>query len=423
MKGKRNFILYLTGRFISLIGTGIQQVALPLFILDLTHSGMLMGVFSALNLVPNLIASPFAGILGDRKNRRNIMVSVDFGRGILVCFLGILAFHGKLSISILFISQIAISIMDSLFNSSSSAIIGELLEEDELMRAMSVRGGLDAFSYIIGPALGGVIYGFIGIKAVFLINGASFFVSGITAIFMIYKCKNHKHQKMTVTLFLKENADVLKYIKSNIGLMQLFTFAMISNLLVVPLLDIIFPYTIKKGLGFSSQQYGYLISTFTLGILIGNVVLSLLSNKLETKKVMNSGFIVETVMFFGLSVVVFPKSAAFLGGNSWILFSILAFTCLTIGVFNACVNTPINTNLQKMVKNDMRSRFFSFLGMFSQGAVPLGSIVYGILLDKFKYYDILFAVMIINALSVIVFMYIASDEVYTPGVQNLPDGN
>ena len=416
MKNKRNFILYLAGRFISYIGTGVQQIALPLFILDLTHSGALMGVFSALNLLPNLITSPFAGILGDRKDRRKIMIASDFGRGILICVLGFLAFGGKINIYILFGCQIFISIMDSIFNSASSAIIGELLDENELMKAMSARGGLDAFSMVIGPALGGIIYGFFGIKVVFLINGLSFIISGIMSALIIYVCKNHKQEKMTISLFFNENGEVLTFIKGDKGLMQLFIFAMISNLLVAPFVDIIMPYVIKKAIGFTSQQYGYIMATFTVGMLIGNIALGIFSKKLKTKLVMNLGLIVEAVMFLTLAIAVFPSEVKLLGGHSWILFAFLAFICLIIGIFNACVNTPIGANLQKMVPNDMRSRFFSLLGIFSQGAVPLGSMVYGILLDKFQYYYILIVVVILNAVVTGRFIIRAVDEVYEPKV-------
>lgn len=418
MKDKRNFILYLMGRFISFIGTGVQQIALPLFILDLTHSGALMGVFSALNLVPNLITSPFAGILGDRKDRRKIMVVSDFGRGILVCILGFLAFGGKLNIYILFGAQILISIMDSIFGSASSAIIGELLEEDELMRAMSARGGLDAFSMIIGPALGGVIYGFFGIKVVFFINGASFIFSGIMSVFMIYVCKNHNNEKLTIKTFFNDNKEVLIFIKSNKGLMQLFTFAMLSNLLIAPFIDIVMPYVIKKAIGFSSQQYGYLIASFTIGVLIGNVALGIFAKRIKTKVTLNAGLFVEALIFLGLSISIFPSGVKFLGGPSWLFFAVLAIIFLSIGTANACVNTPIGTNLQKMVSNDMRSRFFSLLGIFSQGAVPLGSMVYGVLLDKFHYYYILLVVVILNVIVTAVFVAKAVDEVYEPKMED-----
>lgn len=414
MRDKRNFTLYLGGRFISLIGTGVQQIALPLFILDSTHSGILMGVFSVFVLVPNFIASPFAGILGDRKDRKKIMIASDFGRGVLLCLLAFWVFKESMNIYVLFIAQIFVSIMDSIFGGASSAIIGELLKEEELMRAMSVRGGLDAFSQIIGPAIGGIIYGFWGIKAVFLINGASFIISGLLSIFMIYHCKNYENGKITVRTFAADNISAIKFIINNKGLMQLFSFAMLSNLLIAPLMDIAMPYVIKKGIRFTSEQYGYLIATITIGMLIGNVLLGILAKRIKTKLTMNLGLVGETAALIILSAVVFPKIIKSAGGASILLFSTLICIFSAIGVFNAFVNTPISTNLQKMVPNHMRSRFFSLLGMLSQGAIPLGSILYGILLDKFQYYYILFAIVILNALVTGVFIIKAVEEVYEP---------
>lgn len=119
-------------------------------------------------------------------------------------------------------------------------------------------------------------------------------------------------------------------------------------------------------------------------------------------------------MLVMLSIVVFPKAIKLVGGRSLLLFCILICIFSAIGMFNAFVNTPISTNLQKLVPNSMRSRFFSLLGMLLQGAIPLGSILYGVLLDKFKYYYILFIIVMLNALVTGVFIIKAVKEVYEP---------
>ncbi|PJI07201.1 MULTISPECIES: MFS transporter [Clostridium] len=416
MKYKRNFLLYLSARFISLIGTGIQLTALPLFILDLTHSGMLMGISSAINIIPNVLISPTAGILGDRKNRKYLMIISDFSRGILTLILSILAFRGILSIYVLFAVQILVSIMNSIFYSSSSAIISELIDEDELMKAMSTRGGLDAVSMIVGPAIGGVLYGFCGIKAIFFINALSFIISGILSLFMIYVCKNHKNKNLSNTSLFKEMGEVLTFIKSNKGLIQLFAFAMISNLLISPFIDIVMPYVVKTCIGFSSGQYGFLISIFTIGALAGNILLNLLSKKMRVKTIMNLGVLIEAVMLFALSIAVSPELVKLLGSHSISLFLSLSLICIIIGIANALLNTPINTNLQKMVPNYLRSRFFSILGVFMQCTVPIGSLVYGLVLDKFPYFYILLIVTTLNALASIIFMVKAVNEVYEPSI-------
>lgn len=396
----------------SLVGSGIQSMALPLYILDVTGSGTLMGIFSVLTLVPALLAAPFSGIIGDRRNRRNIMIVMDIGRGTLICFLGILAMTGKLSIYALFIFQVFISIMDSLFNSSSAALMPDLISKEELIEANSAKGGFDAAAMILGPALGGVVYGIWGIKMVFYINGISFIVSSIFSAFIDFKAVIVKKDKISPKLFLTETTEALKFIVNKKGLCQLFSFAMASNFLIVPMLSIIMPYALKKEIGFSSQQYGYIVGFFTVGVLLGNIGISAYFKKLGLKKLMQSGLIIETIFTAFLCVLVIPGIVKIYGGATWSLFISLSVCCVIIGNFNAFVNTPISTNLQNLVPDEMRSRFFAILGMFSQGAVPIGSLLFGILLDAMKYYKLLIAVNIVSAIVTVIFLVGACDEAY-----------
>lgn len=413
MKNNKNLRLFIGGRFISLIGSGIQMIALPLYILDLTGSGTLMGVFSVLSLVPALIAAPFSGIIGDRRNRRNVMIAMDLARGTLICFLGILAMTKSLNIYILFTMQVLISIMDSMFNSSSAALMPDLVTKEELIEANSAKGGFDAASMILGPSLGGVIYGIWGIKMVFYINGISFIISAIFSMLITYNKKFVEREKMTSKVFMQENTEVLKFISSKKGLMQLFTFAMISNFLVAPMFGVIMPYALKKGIGFSSQQYGYIACFFTIGILLGNIGISIYFKKLGSKKLMQWGLIIESIVMASGCALVFPKVVSVYGGATWALFLSIGISCMIMGFFNAFVNTPISTNLQNMVPEKMRSRFFSLLGMFSQGAIPLGSLLYGILLDKMEYYNLLIIINVLSILVTAVFLIRACEEAYT----------
>nr|WP_207729621.1 MFS transporter [Clostridium cibarium] len=404
--------MYFGGRFVSLIGSGIQSIALPLFILDLTGSGTLMGMFSILTLVPALITSPFSGILGDRKNRKNIMVTMDLCRGVLICLFGIFAMMGTLNIFILFSLQVFISIMDSLFDASSAALMPDLISREELIEANSAKGGFDAAANILGPALGGVIYGIWGIKMVFLINGLSFLSSAMFSLLITYRRKVVEKEKINTKLFLSENLEVLKFIVRKKGLLQLFSFAMTSNFLLVPLFDILMPYTLKKEIGFASEQYGYIICFFTTGILFGNIAISAYFKRLGLKRLMKLGLMIETAITLIVCALIFPKSVEIYGGATFALFLSISICCIGMGFFNAFVNTPISTNLQNLVPPGMRSRFFSILGMFSRGAIPIGSFIFGVLLDAMKYYNIFTIVNLLSILVTGIFLIKACDEAY-----------
>jgi MFS family permease len=410
--GKKNLWLFLIARFISYTGSGVQVIALPLYILDKTGSGTLMGVFSVLTLVPMLLTAPFSGIIGDRKNRRNVMITTDVGRGALICIMGFLAMMGYFSIYTLFVLQVFISIMDSMFNSSSQALLPDLISSEQLIEGNSLKGGLDAAAYILGPAFGGVIYGLWGIKMIFIINGSSFFISGFLTSLILYKHVNEVKENINAKVFLKENIEVLKFIRQKKGLIQLFSFAMISNFLLAPIFDIVMPYALKKGIGFTSQYYGYVMGLFTVGILISNVAISIKFKNLGLKKLMRWGLIIETIVSLIFSILIFPASVSFFGGAGLKLFTMIAICAVFMGIFNAFVNTPISTNLQNLVPQEMRSRFFAILGMFSQGAIPLGSLIFGILLDLMKYYYLMAVVIIIAAIAAAAFLIFACDEAY-----------
>lgn len=414
MKFNKNFWFYAIGRFISLVGSGIQMVALPLYILDLTGSGTLMGVFSVLTLVPALVSLPFSGIIGDRKNRKHIMMLMDCGRGTLLCLLSLLVIFGHMNVVILFTVQVFISIMDSMFNSSSGAIMAELVSSDDLMGATSIKGGLDGASMVIGPLLGGIIYAFGGINTVFLLNGVSFFLCAVFVLFIKYRRKIAEKEKMSTRVFIKETGETFSFIRKNRGLIQLFTFAMISNFLMAPMFDIIFPFVLKKSIGFSSDKYGYILGCFTLGIVFGNIALGAYFKKSSNKLLMKMGFILETAITVIGCAFFAPKLVQMLGGASMPLFSIIVVSMFLVGFCNAFVNTPINTNLQKMVPSEMRSRFFSLLGMMSQGAIPIGSFIYGILLDKIPYFYLIMAINLLLTLTIVYFLVNACDEAYEP---------
>lgn len=408
----RNIQLYVLARFISLIGTGIQTIAIPLFILDLTGSGTAMGIFSVLTILPAIFTATLSGIIGDRKNRKYVMIAMDLARGTLIFILALLATINYFNIYILFIMQVFLSIMDETFSGSSIGLMSELIDNTMLLQANSIKEGFDAVAAIIGPALGGVLYGLFGIKIIFYINSVSFMLSAILSYFINYKSNLVKKEKLSGKIFLREISEVLKFLFRKKGLFQLSLFAMLSNFLLVPLFDLIMPYALKKGIHFSSQQYGYITCFLTVGLLLGNVAISLYFKKFSLKFLMKIGLIFESIITIIMCLIFLPIVMIFFKGSIIYLFIVMCISYMLIGFFNATLNTPISTNLQKLVPNDMRSRFFSILGLLTQVAIPLGSFILGFTLDKIKYYDLLIAISLIIAIMALIFLIKACDEAY-----------
>ncbi|HEV2139776.1 MAG TPA: MFS transporter, partial [Candidatus Dormibacteraeota bacterium] len=62
----RNYRLYFAGQIISTIGTWMQSVAMPWLALQLTHSGLLVGLVIAAQFTPILLGAPLGGVIADR---------------------------------------------------------------------------------------------------------------------------------------------------------------------------------------------------------------------------------------------------------------------------------------------------------------------------------------------------------------------
>ncbi|MBZ4650180.1 MFS transporter [Thermosipho sp. (in: thermotogales)] len=408
----KNFLLYIVGRLVSLIGSGIQMIAIPLYILDVTGSGAAMGIFTLLSILPRLSVAPFAGVLGDRFNRKNIMVFTDFVRGFLILFLALLSYTNSLNILILFVIQAFVAVFDGFFGAATTAMIPDIVSEDKLRSANSVLGSVNSFSMIIGPILGGIIYGLFGIFAVFLINGTSFVLSAISEMFIVYKVKFSKKSKLSVSSFFSEFKEGLTFIFKNEGLKYLFTFAMIINFLMSPLFQVVEPYVLRQIVKMSAQQYGFVQTFFTIGMLAGNVFLMSLLKNAKNKTLMISGISIQSLAIFAFTILIFPN--VLVKFSIWKFFWLTSIIYFIVGTFNTLVNIPISTNLQLMTPSEIRSRVFSTLEIFSQIMVPLGAVIYGFLIDVMAAH-ILFLVVNFLALAIsIVFFVIAPQQVYEP---------
>src|SRR3982074_1146528 len=73
----RNYRLFLAGQIISTVGTWMQSVAMPWLALQLTHSGLLVGLVLAAQFVPILLGGPLGGVVADRERKRTILVTTQ----------------------------------------------------------------------------------------------------------------------------------------------------------------------------------------------------------------------------------------------------------------------------------------------------------------------------------------------------------
>ncbi len=371
----RNFWLYTVGRWISQAGWAVQDVAVPLYVLDKTGSGAMMSAFVMAELIPRLLLNPIAGVIGDRYNRKILMYGLDIARGILL--FGVLAFN-LLSIHQLLIVQVLMSVLGTFFSAGISGMFPDLVEKERLAQANSILQMGGQVIGIVGPVLGGLIYALGGIRLAILINAVSFFGSGLFETLIEYNWETRKLS--SVGEVWEDIVEGFLFIKNSKPLLVLVSLAVILNTLLNPVFAVVLPYLARVTLGLSSVKFGSIETAATLGALAGNL---LIAGKLKEKS--EGMFFRAAFMQLGiLFLLVLAAHPAFRN----VAYPLLIVTFLLFGFFNTLVNVPMFTKLQKAVPNEVRSRFFTALNTIVMATTPLGMAVIGPLLNIVPVYEL-----------------------------------
>ncbi|USG99640.1 MFS transporter [Thermococcus argininiproducens] len=364
----KNFWLYAIGRWISQVGWVIQDIAVPLYVLDKTGSGAIMSIFIIAELLPRLLVNPVAGVIGDRYNRKKLMVWLDIARGVLL--FGVILFN-LLYIQSLLAIQVIMSIMGAFFSAGISGMFPDLVKREELAQANSTLQSGGQIIRIAGPILGGIIYAFGGLRLAILINAISFFGSGLFEMLIEYQWGSRKISSLGEVW--EDMLEGFKFIKNSKSLLILVSLGIVLNTLLNPIFVVILPYMSRVILGFSSVQFGSIQTAATIGALAGNL---LIAGKLKesSENLLFKALFAQLICLLLLSVVVHPLVRL-------VAYPALLGIFMIGGFFNILVNVPLFTKLQKGVPNEVRARFFSAFETAIMATTPLGMAVIGPLLD------------------------------------------
>jgi NRE family putative nickel resistance protein-like MFS transporter len=168
----RRFRLLWTAQLVSSMGETISSIVFPLFVYDLTGSASLLGVVYAAQRAAQLLVSPIAGIVADRYNRRNILLSCDISRAL---FLALMPFMSEVW-QVAFIA-VLVSIASQFAHPAEQAAVPTLVGPDDLVPALSLAQVSWSVMRIVGPAIGGAVIGLTGPKPAFWVQTAIYFCS------------------------------------------------------------------------------------------------------------------------------------------------------------------------------------------------------------------------------------------------------
>jgi MFS family permease len=169
-----NFRRYVAGQSLSLIGTWVETVAQGLLVLDLTHSGLLLGLTTAARYAPVLLLTPYAGLLVDRFDKRRLLLVTQVGLGAVSLLLGLAVLSGEVRLWQVIVLAVAFGTFSAADNPARQAFVSEVVGSSLVGGAVTLNSTFVNVARVIGPAIAAVVIDAAGIGWCFIINAVSF---------------------------------------------------------------------------------------------------------------------------------------------------------------------------------------------------------------------------------------------------------
>jgi MFS family permease len=362
----RNFRLFLTGQFISLIGTWMQSVALGWLVYRLSHSPFLLGLAGFLGQIPSLFFSPLVGVWADRWNRHRMVIATQALAMLQALALAALVLSGRATVAEVLGLTFLLGFVNAMDVPSRQSFVFEMVQgAEDLPSAIALNSSVFNVARLIGPSVAGVLIGAVGEGIVFLVNGVSY-VAVIAALLAIRLPRRERRSE--------EPAPVWSHLVEGVHYAAGFS-PIRSVLLLIALVSLVgAPYTVLMPIFATDVLHG---GAHTLGFLVGSIGVGALAG---------AAFLASRRSVRGLGNVIVRAVAAFaLGLMALALVQRLwmAVAVLTVTGFGLMVHiASSNTILQTLVDHDKRGRVMSLFTVAFMGTTPIGSLLAGALAGR-----------------------------------------
>lgn len=377
----KNISLLIFGKITSLIGSSMQTFALSLFVLATTGSATKFASILAVTMIPQLIIGPFAGVFVDWFHRKKIIIILDILSALVVSIFAVIYFiTGEMPIGYIYILVIILSLISTLFQPTIQTIIPTITKKEDLIDVNSINSLIMSIGNVLSPLLAGILYGWLGLKIIFLINSITFFVSAFSECFIEIPQTNKMKEKPSLKLFWFDFSDGIKFAVKNKAILAIATLAMMLNFALGSSFTIGTVVICKSILKVSDFQFGLVESVAVVAMIIASLTTGYLGKKYSIGKNIYQSLLLVGIISSFLGVVTFGPFIHMFRSNLQpyiFLLIIEAILCLFIGI----ANIFIGILFQKIVPLDYMGRVGTVLGTISMATMPLSSMIFGILFD------------------------------------------
>lgn len=363
--GHPQFRIVWTGSFVSNIGSWMQTVAQGWLVLELTDSAFMLGVVGFAGTLPFLVLLLLGGVFADRTDRRRLLMGALSSMAVFAAVLAMITWLDVVRtwhiVALALLSGSALALSAPAYQ----AFIHDLVGRRDLQSAIALNSAQFNLSRILGPSLGGLVLGAVGLAGCFALNSLSFLAS-IGALASVRVASRPAPAPLPMWQSLLEG---FAYVRQRPRVQALLTIAALVSILSMPYATLL-PIVARDALGLDAAGLGYLFAAGGTGAVAGALSLTI------RRRFRHRGlYLMGCAGGAGLATLVLGLAREPLVG---------AAALVGIGFSATSAVALTNTLLQELVHDEMRGRVLSMFGLAFMGTFPIGNLLAGVMAGAFS---------------------------------------
>lgn len=358
-----NYRLWFGANIIASTGKWMQRVAQDWLVLTVltVGSGTALGITTALQFLPILLFSPWAGVIVDRVNRRRLLQFTQGMNVVTSLILGALVLTDVAELWHVYILAFVTGVLATIDAPARQTFVSELVPLESLPNAVGLNSAAFNVARLLGPATSGFVIAWVGPGWVFMVNALLFLAPviavGLMNVDLLTPAKQVKREKGQIregVRYVKNRTDII-VIMIVAGSVSAFgmNFQMTSAVMATEVFG--------KGPG----EYGILGSFMAIGALAG----ALLAARRQFPRVR---LVVVSAFLFGIFDIALGLAP------NYATFALLA---IPTGLAMLTMITSANAAIQVSTDPDMRGRVMALYMMVYLGSNPIGAPIIGWIAD------------------------------------------
>jgi MFS family permease len=361
----RNYRLFFGGQLVSMVGTWMQSIAQPWLVLQLTHSGLLVGLALAMQYLPMLVAGPFGGLVADRFPKRRVLQVTQTAFMVPAFLLFFATWTHVVTYPMVLACAFAWGVIQVVDVPTRQAFAMEMVGREDLLNAIALNSSIWNLAAVLGPSAAGVLIAVAGVPICFLVNGVSYaaVVLGLGLMRNLPSLLPHvDRQRM-----FDRVVEGARYVRADPVVLSMLLVAGAFSLFTMNRLTLV-PLFSDEVLHAGAAGFGFLMGAQGLGAMTGALSLAIVPSQASGRR----------QFWFGLAWAVFLLGFSV---SPWLPLSLLLM--YLAGVTQMWFLTTANSRVQKATPDRLRGRVMAFYAQAVMGVGPIGATQAGLLATLF----------------------------------------